>query len=133
MKVALNTKTELKAIAIGIIAGIRSMSAPALTSIYIARNGNLIGSRLDVLASTAASKALKLLAEGEMVADKLPIVPARISAAPLIIRAASGTISGAAVCAADKSRTDLERYWAGRGGYWSNGVLSPAVLGGGKD
>ncbi len=98
----MNRRTDLKAVAIGIIAGMRSMSAPALASSYLARNDNLAGSRLGVLASPAASTILKVLAAGEMIADKLPMIPARVSAGPLIARIASGAISGAAVSTADK-------------------------------
>jgi uncharacterized membrane protein len=103
---AANINTNLKAIGIGIIAGMRSMSAPAITSSYLSRNENLAGSRLGVLASPTASRVLKILAAGEMLTDKLPIVPARISAGPLIARIASGAISGAAVSAADKKQAE---------------------------
>jgi uncharacterized membrane protein len=104
MGVTVNLNTNLKAIAIGIIAGMRSMSAPALTSSYLSQNESLAGSRLGILASPTASKVLKILAAGEMLADKLPIIPSRISAGPLIARIASGAISGAAVSAADKKQ-----------------------------
>jgi uncharacterized membrane protein len=100
----MNLNTNLKAIAIGIIAGMRSMSAPALTSSYLSQNENLSDSRLGILASPAASKVLKILAAGEMLADKLPIIPSRISAGPLIARVASGAISGAAVSVAYKKQ-----------------------------
>jgi uncharacterized membrane protein len=97
----------IKAAAIGVIAGMRSMSAPAFVSSYLAENRNLAGSRLAVLASPSAARLLKVLAAGEMIADKLPIVPARVSAGPLIARVASGAISGAAVCAANKKRAEV--------------------------
>jgi uncharacterized membrane protein len=103
-EVTVNLNTNLKALAIGIIAGMRSLSAPALTSSYLSQNDNLAGSRLKVLASPAASKVLKILAAGEMLADKLPVIPSRVSAGPLIARIASGAISGAAVSAADKKQ-----------------------------
>jgi uncharacterized membrane protein len=98
---------NLKAIAIGIIAGIRSMSAPAIASTYLAAGKNSADSRFGILASPAATTLLKLLAAGEIIADKLPIVPARVSAAPLIARVASGAISAAVACAASRKRVAL--------------------------
>jgi uncharacterized membrane protein len=105
--VAVNLNTNLKAITIGIIAGMRSMSAPALTSSYLAQNKNLASSPLGRFASPTASRVLKVLAAGEILADKLPMVPSRVSAGPLVTRITSGAVSGAAVSAADKKQAEI--------------------------
>lgn len=110
--------TYTKAAAIGIIAGMRSMSTPALVSNHLAHNEsqNLAGSPLSVLASSKTSSILKVLALGEMVVDKLPITPARISPGPLIARIVSGAISGAAICAAEDKRADVGAVVGGMAG-----------------
>jgi uncharacterized membrane protein len=46
--------------------------------------------------------ALKALALGEFVADKLPFLPDRTSPLPLVGRAVLGGVSGAAICSAKK-------------------------------
>jgi uncharacterized membrane protein len=48
---------------------------------------------------------LRALEIGELIVDKLPIVPSRTSPPPLLSRAASGAIVGAAVFAAGGRRT----------------------------
>lgn len=101
--------TYAKAAAIGVVAGMRSMSAPALVSDRLAHDGSQDQSDnlLMILASPRASRLLRILAIGEMVADKLPMVPSRVSAGPLTVRVLSGGISGAAVCGAARKRTGV--------------------------
>ena len=98
-----NVNVYLKAIGIGLISGLRSMAAPALVSAhYAARDPNpLDGSPLRPLATPGAAAALKLLAAGEVLADKTPWIPDRTSPPALVGRAASGAVVGAAVCAAE--------------------------------
>jgi uncharacterized membrane protein len=100
------SRTLVKAIGLGVIAGMRSMAAPALVSNHIARNPpeGISGTPFKVMANPKAATLFKGLALGEMIADKLPIVPARISTGPLIARAISGAICGGAVCAAEGER-----------------------------
>jgi uncharacterized membrane protein len=92
-----------KAICLGIIAGMRSMSAPAFTSAYLARQRSpaLANSALSLMGSPRVANALKVAAVGEMIADKLPIIPDRISPGPLVARALSGALCGAALCRAE--------------------------------
>lgn len=96
--------TSAKIIAIGIVAGMRSMSAPLFASIY-ARDA-LPGSRLGLLGAPSTARTLKALAASELIADKLPI-GARIAAGPLLARVASGAVSGALICAADSRRPEI--------------------------
>ncbi len=91
------------ATALGAVAGMRAMSAPALIS-QVARRGQLAveGSKLQFLNSTGAVSTTAVLAIGELIADKLPFIPARTDVAPLAGRAISGALCGAVLCSAKK-------------------------------
>lgn len=84
---------------IGVIAGLRSLTAPALVS-WAAHLGwlDLSGSWLAFVGSKAATVILSLLALGELVADKLPKTPKRTSLVPLLFRAITGGFSGMVLC-----------------------------------
>jgi uncharacterized membrane protein len=88
------------AFGIGIVAGLRSLTAPAAVS-WAAHLGwlNLHGSPLAFMGSTAAVAIFSLLAIAEYVGDMLPKTPNRTTAAPLIARIVMGGLSGACVCA----------------------------------
>jgi uncharacterized membrane protein len=89
------------AVGIGIVAGLRSLTAPAVVA-WGAHLGwlNLHGSPLAFMASTAAVVIFSLLAIGELVADKLPRTPKRTAPAPLVARIVTGGLCGACLCAA---------------------------------
>ena len=89
----------LKAIGIGAVAGMRSASAPALTSHYFAEHPSpaLASSLLKGLGRATTANVLKFMAAGELLGDKLPFVPPRTDPAPLGARAVSGGVCGAAV------------------------------------
>jgi uncharacterized membrane protein len=61
---------------------------------------NLDASSLAFMGSTTAVAILSLLAIGELVADKLPMIPRRTAPVPLIARVATGALCGACLCAA---------------------------------
>jgi uncharacterized membrane protein len=86
---------------IGVIAGLRSMTAPAVVS-WGARLGwlHLEGTPLAFLGSPITSYILTALALGELVADKLPTTPSRKTLAPFMGRIGTGALSGAAIGAA---------------------------------
>jgi uncharacterized membrane protein len=88
------------ALGIGIVAGLRSLTAPAAVS-WAAHIGwlNLQGSPLAFMGSTAAVVVFSALAVGEYIADLLPTTPARTAPGPLIARAVMGGLSGASLCA----------------------------------
>jgi uncharacterized membrane protein len=88
----------LQAIVIGVIAGMRSMSAPALVSHRLAGSQSpvLAASNFRILAAPPIATLLKVFAVGELIVDKLPFTPDRIAAGPLFGRIASGALSGAA-------------------------------------
>ena len=89
------------ALGIGIVAGLRALTAPAAVS-WAARLGwlNLQGSPLAFMGSTAAVAVFSLAAIGEFVNDLLPKTPPRTAPAPLIARLVMGALSGACLCAA---------------------------------
>jgi len=91
----------LLALAIGIVAGLRSLTAPAVVA-WGAHLGwlNLHGSPLAFMGSTAAVTIFSLLALGELIADKLPMIPKRTAPAPLLARVVTGGLCGACLCAA---------------------------------
>jgi len=88
----------LAAFGIGIVAGLRSMTAPAVVS-WAARlhRLDLQVSRLAFLSSAAAAYTFSALGIGELVADKLPFVPNRTSPLPITFRILSGAVCGAAL------------------------------------
>ena len=91
----------LLAIAIGIVAGLRAMTAPALVS-WAAHLGwiNLHGSPLSFIGSPIAVGIFTLAAIGEIINDKLPKTPPRTAIPSLIVRMISGGFCGACLYAA---------------------------------
>jgi uncharacterized membrane protein len=89
------------ALGIGIVAGLRSLTAPAVVA-WGAHLGwlNLHGSPLAFMGSTAAVAIISLLAIGELVVDKLPTTPKRTAPVGLIARIITGGLCGACLCAA---------------------------------
>ncbi len=89
----------LFAVGIGIVAGLRAMTAPAVVS-WAAYLGWLSrdGSQLAFMGSIAAVTIFSLLAVGELVADLVPGIPKRTSPAPLVARILTGGLCGAYFC-----------------------------------
>jgi uncharacterized membrane protein len=107
----------LLALAIGFVAGLRSLTAPAAVS-WAARLGwlDLHGSPLAFMGSTAAVAILSFLALAEYVADKLPQTPNRTSPGPLIARIVMGGLSAACLGVAAGSSVFLAAALGGIGG-----------------
>jgi len=99
----------VKAVCMGVVAGMRSMSAPAFVSNYLARKESkeLAASPFGLMGSRRVAQALTIAAVGEMVADKLPVIPDRIAPGPLAARILSGALCGASLCAAEGKRARL--------------------------
>jgi uncharacterized membrane protein len=88
----------LLAFLVGVIAGLRTMSAPAVVAWAANRHWlNLLSSPLAFMGSTAAVAVFTVLALGELVVDKLPSTPNRTRLLGLIGRSVFGGLSGAAV------------------------------------
>jgi uncharacterized membrane protein len=89
------------ALGIGIVAGLRSLTAPAVVAWGAHLSWlNLHGSPLAFIGSTTAVAILSVLAIGELIADKLPMIPKRTAPAPLMARVVTGGLCGACLCAA---------------------------------
>lgn len=88
------------AFGIGVVAGLRSMTAPAAVS-WAAYYGllSLQGSSLAFMGSIVAVALFSLLAIGELIADLLPRTPKRTAPAPLVARILMGGLCGACLCA----------------------------------
>jgi uncharacterized membrane protein len=86
----------LLAFGIGVVAGLRSMTAPAIVA-WAAHLGwiHLSGSPLSFMGSSWAVGIFTLGALGEFVADQLPRTPARTTAFPLAARIVTGSLTGA--------------------------------------
>jgi uncharacterized membrane protein len=89
--------TYLLAFLIGVIGGLRSMTAPAVVS-WAARLGwlHVENTWLAFLGFAATPYILSVLAIGELFADKLPKAPSRKSPPGFIARIVTGALSGAA-------------------------------------
>ena len=88
------------AVGIGIVAGLRAMTAPAVVS-WAAYLGwlNPHDSLLSFMGSTVAVAIFSVAALGEYVNDKLPKTPSRTAPPSLIARILMGGLSGACLCA----------------------------------
>jgi uncharacterized membrane protein len=96
-----SSEVLLLAFLIGVVAGLRSLTAPAVVAWAAHRNWlNLHNTYLSFMASTAAVVGFILLAVIELVTDQLPNTPSRTKPPGLIARIVLGGLSGAAVAAA---------------------------------
>jgi uncharacterized membrane protein len=88
----------LLAIGIGIVAGLRSLLAPAVVA-WAAHFDwlNLNSSPLAFMGSRTAVAIFSVLAIGELIGDKLSKTPKRTSFAPLLARVLLGGLSGASL------------------------------------
>ena len=91
----------LLAFSIGIICGLRAITGPAVAA-WAAHLGwmNLHGTPLAFMGSIITVVVFTLAAAGELVNDKLPKTPSRLSPGGLIPRILFGGLSGAAVALA---------------------------------
>jgi uncharacterized membrane protein len=96
----MNQRTFNSALLLGVTTGLRSMMAPALLSLSAQQPG---ADRHWLLASPKTARWLTTMAAGELVFDKLPFVPNRISPASLSARLLIGAMCGAAVSRDDEA------------------------------
>jgi len=91
----------LLAFLIGVVSGLRSLTAPAVVAWAAHRNWlNLQNTPLSFMSSTAALVIFGLLAVVEFVTDQLPSTPSRLKPPGLIARVLLGGLSGSAVAVA---------------------------------
>lgn len=89
------------AFGIGVVAGLRSLTAPAIVA-WTAYLGwiNIHGSPVAFMGSVWAVGFFTLLAVGELVADKLPTTPSRTAPIGLGARVVTGALSAACLAVA---------------------------------
>ena len=102
--------------AIGVITGLRSLTAPAVVS-WAAHLGwlNVQDTWAAFLGHTATVYILAALALAELVADKLPQTPSRRTPGPFVARIVLGAISGAALCVAARQSSVIGAVLGGLG------------------
>ncbi|HJX87294.1 MAG TPA: DUF4126 family protein, partial [Gemmatimonadales bacterium] len=88
----------LLALALGVLAGLRSMTPPAVVA-WAARLGHLEldPTPLAFLGSAVAAWLFAAAALGELVGDKLPFTPNRTRRGPFVARLLTGALSGGAL------------------------------------
>ena len=86
-------------IGIGTLAGMRTSSAPAVTSQILSHHHSkrLEKSPLNFMQSKIVANTLTVLSLGEVVMDKLPSTPNRTEPAGVIFRGLSGALAGASI------------------------------------
>jgi len=92
------------ALLIGVVAGLRSMTAPAVVS-WAARLGwlHLENTNLALLSLAVTPYILSVLAILELIADQLPKTPSRKAPLGFGARIVTGALSGAAIGAANQT------------------------------
>ena len=105
------------AFAIGVVAGLRSMTAPATVSWGAHLKWlDLRNSYLAFVGSAIAVAIISLLALAELIADKLPKTPNRTAAVGLTARILTGAFSGATICIAANQSAVMGALLGGLGG-----------------
>ena len=90
--------TPVLAVGIGAVAGLRTLTAPAVLAWAAKRRWIRMGnSPFATIISAKASKRITGLAVSELIADKLPFTPSRLKAGPLATRIVSGAVCGATI------------------------------------
>jgi len=91
--------TLLFAFLIGLFAGLRSLTAPAVTAWAVHLGWLKLEGLLSLIGSLPSVVIFTLLAVAELVADKLPQTPSRTAPVGLIARIVTGGLTGACVAA----------------------------------
>ena len=95
-----STEVLLLAFLIGVIAGLRAMTAPAVVACVAFWHRFLQGTPLSFMGRLPAAIIFTALALGELYADQLPSTPSRLAPVGLIARIVTGGLSGAGVVGA---------------------------------
>jgi uncharacterized membrane protein len=83
---------------LGMIAGLRSLTAPAVVSWAVQLRPELQATPVAFMTRPPTAYAFTALALIELVTDKLPFTPSRLSAVPLAARIMMGALCGGTVC-----------------------------------
>jgi uncharacterized membrane protein len=113
-----SSQVLLLAFLIGVISGLRSLTAPVIVAWAARRNWlSLLNTPLFFMASTPAVVLFTVLAVAELVADKLPTTPSRIEGPGLIARVVLGSLSGAALALSGRQSIAAGIVLGGLGGF----------------
>jgi uncharacterized membrane protein len=98
----------LYALLIGMVCGLRSMTAPAVVC-WGARLGwlRLAGWPVAFLAHPVSLVIFTLFAIGEIIADKLPKIPRRTEPGPLVVRIVFGALCAAALAISSHAKVSI--------------------------
>ena len=104
-----------RAAILGFLTGIRSLSVPAMMSQELkdSRRKHLQGTPFAFVESERGAAVLKLMAAGEIVADKLPFVPPRTQTPSIVWRATWGAVMGVTQAGRHDDRTTYALVGAG--------------------
>src|ERR1700761_2640479 len=93
------SKPFWQAVGLGVLAGMRTTSAPAITSHILSRHHSkrLAKSNLRFMQNSNVAAAFKVLAVGELIGDKMPTAPDRTMPGGLIFRCIAGSLAGASI------------------------------------
>jgi uncharacterized membrane protein len=89
--------TLLLAFLFGVLSGFRSLTPVAVLSWAVQMRPELQGTFLSFMGNSITAYALTALALVELVTDKLPFTPSRLTAVPLTARIVLGALCGATV------------------------------------
>jgi len=93
------TIVYVRAATLGFVTGLRSMTSFALLSWLQADDNSASQGSLETFLDYPAVRIITgLLALGELVGDKLPTTPSRLSPGPLIVRLVIGALAGMSIC-----------------------------------
>lgn len=86
-------------VGVGLLAGMRSASAPAITSYILNHHKSkaLAKSGLSFMQANVIAKGLKYMAIAEFIGDKLPTTPNRIKPVAVTARCIAGALAGAGI------------------------------------
>ena len=109
--------TYLKAIQLGVLAGMRAAMAPAFVSHYVSHQpaSGTDSQLLHLFRSSTTANVTKVMALGEIVGDKMPNTPDRIEPAGIVGRIISGATCGAVLSEAEKEEVKLGAVMGGVG------------------
>jgi uncharacterized membrane protein len=101
------SKPFWQVLALGILAGMRTTSAPVIVSHILSRHksNRLSKSPLSFMQSGNVALGMKVLVLGELVGDKLPKTPNRTSTGGVIGRCLAGSLAGASIYKASGNNT----------------------------
>lgn len=92
------TNIYARAATLGFVAGLRSMTPLALLSRTSQRDPEPANAAEEMLDSPTARIVTSMLASGELIGDKLPIIPSRLKPGPLTGRLLIGGLAGMRIC-----------------------------------